>query len=136
MAKIFRFDKSRRTHWRSDAELKRIHAMTARAVAREKRAKRKFNWMLAVGVFVAAVIGTQLGIWEYNNIQARKLALAAIPASKIWHNCDEVRSAGVAPLFRQDPGYNSFLDADGDGIACEPYIGNTIKSLRYELWQN
>ncbi|WP_416909284.1 MAG: excalibur calcium-binding domain-containing protein [Polymorphobacter sp.] len=30
---------------------------------------------------------------------------------------------GVAPVFRGDPGYRERLDADLDGVACEPYIG-------------
>jgi hypothetical protein len=28
-----------------------------------------------------------------------------------------------------------FLDADGDGVACEPYIGDELRRLRWKLWQ-
>nr|WP_207785991.1 excalibur calcium-binding domain-containing protein [Altererythrobacter segetis] len=35
--------------------------------------------------------------------------------------CDEARAAGKAPIYRGQPGYRAGLDADGDGIACEPY---------------
>ncbi|MEP6784615.1 MAG: excalibur calcium-binding domain-containing protein [Sphingomonadales bacterium] len=42
-----------------------------------------------------------------------------------FNNCDEVRTAGVAPLAIGEPGYRSPLDEDGDGVACEPY-GGTI----------
>jgi hypothetical protein len=37
--------------------------------------------------------------------------------------CNEVRAAGLAPLFRGQPGYRSGMDGDDDGIACEPYRG-------------
>lgn len=40
-----------------------------------------------------------------------------------YGNCDAARAAGVAPLHVGEPGYREPLDADGDGIACEPYQG-------------
>ncbi|SMF49655.1 Excalibur calcium-binding domain-containing protein [Streptomyces sp. Amel2xC10] len=40
-----------------------------------------------------------------------------------YENCDEARAAGVAPLHRGEPGYGPHLDRDGDGVACEPYVG-------------
>lgn len=36
-----------------------------------------------------------------------------------YENCDAVRAAGAAPVHRGDPGYDSHLDGDNDGIACE-----------------
>ncbi|WP_432745912.1 excalibur calcium-binding domain-containing protein [Streptomyces sp. JH002] len=36
-----------------------------------------------------------------------------------YPNCDAVRAAGRAPLYRGEPGYRSGLDRDGDGVACE-----------------
>lgn len=39
--------------------------------------------------------------------------------SAYYPNCSAVRSAGKAPIRRDDPGYGSHLDRDGDGIACE-----------------
>lgn len=40
-----------------------------------------------------------------------------------WRRCDDARAAGSAPLYRGEPGYREWLDADNDGIACEPYRG-------------
>src|SRR5262249_45892047 len=40
-------------------------------------------------------------------------------ASVYYPNCDAARAAGVAPLYRGEPGYRSGLDRDGDGVACE-----------------
>jgi len=39
--------------------------------------------------------------------------------------CRDARAAGAAPLYRGQPGYRPELDADGDGIACEPYYGQS-----------
>lgn len=48
---------------------------------------------------------------------------AAVEQSVYYANCNEARAAGKAPLRTGEPGYRSALDADGDGIACEPYRG-------------
>ena len=40
-----------------------------------------------------------------------------------WQRCDDARAAGTAPIYRGEPGYRDGLDADYDGIACEPYRG-------------
>jgi hypothetical protein len=39
--------------------------------------------------------------------------------SVYYKNCDAVRAAGAAPLYRGQPGYARHLDRDNDGIACE-----------------
>ncbi|WP_395337608.1 excalibur calcium-binding domain-containing protein [Novosphingobium sp. BL-8H] len=50
---------------------------------------------------------------------------AVSPKSWAYYaNCDEARAAGEAPLYVDEPGYRLQLDADGDGIACEPYRGS------------
>ncbi|WP_246023482.1 excalibur calcium-binding domain-containing protein [Nocardia yunnanensis] len=36
----------------------------------------------------------------------------------VYENCDQARAAGVAPLFRGQPGYSAHLDPDGTGMAC------------------
>jgi hypothetical protein len=41
------------------------------------------------------------------------------PQPVYYANCDAVRAAGAAPLYRGQPGYRSGLDREGDGIACE-----------------
>ncbi|TQM29967.1 excalibur calcium-binding domain-containing protein [Nocardia bhagyanarayanae] len=37
---------------------------------------------------------------------------------RYYANCDQVRAEGAWPLYRGEPGYASYLDFDGDGIAC------------------
>ncbi|MEP1123406.1 MAG: excalibur calcium-binding domain-containing protein [Ilumatobacter sp.] len=41
------------------------------------------------------------------------------PANVSYQNCDAVRAAGADPIYRGDPGYESKLDRDGDGVGCE-----------------
>ncbi|WP_240193939.1 MULTISPECIES: excalibur calcium-binding domain-containing protein [unclassified Gordonia (in: high G+C Gram-positive bacteria)] len=36
-----------------------------------------------------------------------------------YQNCDAVRSADAAPIYRGQDGYRPGLDRDGDGVACE-----------------
>lgn len=40
-----------------------------------------------------------------------------------YRNCAAARAAGAAPLYRGQAGYRAAMDADGDGVACEPYRG-------------
>jgi len=41
--------------------------------------------------------------------------------SRAYSNCDAARAAGAAPLHAGEPGFGPHLDADRDGVACEPY---------------
>jgi Flp pilus assembly secretin CpaC len=44
----------------------------------------------------------------------------ASDASGSFRNCDAARAAGASSIRRGQPGYAPHLDADDDGIACEP----------------
>jgi hypothetical protein len=44
-----------------------------------------------------------------------------IDNSVYYPNCAAARTAGAAPMYAGEPGYRPELDADSDGIACEPY---------------
>jgi hypothetical protein len=43
--------------------------------------------------------------------------------------CEEAEASGLAPIPRSSPLYRENLDADGDGMACEPYAPRTIRRL-------
>jgi len=58
-----------------------------------------------------------------SNPWSKHYVAPATVAAVYYRNCDAARSAGAAPMRRGQPGYRSQLDADGDGIACEPYRG-------------
>jgi hypothetical protein len=42
-----------------------------------------------------------------------------------YKNCQEVRNAGKAPIFKGQPGYRNELDRDKDGKACDTTIDET-----------
>jgi len=51
--------------------------------------------------------------------QAQTKPASGNTSNAYYKNCDAVRDAGKAPLYRDQPGYSSKLDRDGDGVACE-----------------
>lgn len=87
-------------------------------------------------LLIAALLGAAAGsVWAAvdTGIPAtRQLSALSMPAaqreqvekSAYYRNCAEARTAGAAPMYQGQPGYRSALDADGDGIACEPYKGS------------
>ncbi|MEV5833055.1 excalibur calcium-binding domain-containing protein [Nocardia sp. NPDC052112] len=38
---------------------------------------------------------------------------------RYYTDCDQARADGALPLYRGQRGYASYLDPDGDGIACD-----------------
>jgi hypothetical protein len=48
-------------------------------------------------------------------------ALITIKHYAASRNCATARSLGLAPASRGKPGYWPHLDADDDGVACEPW---------------
>lgn len=44
-------------------------------------------------------------------------------ANGYYENCAQARAAGVTPIMAGESGYRPELDADRDGVACEPWTG-------------
>jgi Excalibur calcium-binding domain len=123
MAYIRNFDKSRRTHWRSNDDLQRIHRNLP------WNQKPAIQWGLVATVLIGSAAITQFVIWERQAIETRSTLLSTIPFDTVFAGCGEVRERGLAPLHRGDPGYGEHMDGDGDGVACEPYWGaQTIRT--------
>jgi Excalibur calcium-binding domain len=122
VADIKDFDKSRRTHWRSDDELERIHANLP------WNKKTPVKWGLVVVALIGAGAVTQLVIWEAQRLEARSALLSTVAPGTVFAGCNEVRARGLAPLRRGEPGYGEHMDSDGDGEACEPYPGAVANS--------
>lgn len=74
-------------------------------------------------IAVASGLGLAFGANALETAQERQATLDALPAGYTYSGCNEVRAAGVAPLYRHEPGFSERLDGDGDGIGCEPYHG-------------
>ncbi|KFN02795.1 DUF4407 domain-containing protein [Bacillus clarus] len=56
---------------------------------------------------------------EQKTQQTQTQPAAGNNSNTYYKNCDAVRAAGKAPLYKDQPGYSSKLDRDGDGVACE-----------------
>jgi hypothetical protein len=94
--------------------------------------KRALNYLSA-----AAMTGIAIGIGSValtENGKARissTIKPAAVAAGIVrarapqtgdhWRGCDDARAAGTAPIYAGEAGYREGLDADSDGVACEPY---------------
>lgn len=48
----------------------------------------------------------------------QRMSAPSLP-ERYYRNCASARAAGVAPIYKGQPGYAAHLDRDGDGIACE-----------------
>lgn len=60
------------------------------------------------------------GLWWLTQQPHIKNALrTTFPNTVYYENCDAVKAAGKAPLYRGQPGYADHLDREQDGIACE-----------------
>lgn len=74
-------------------------------------------------IAVASGLGLAFGANALEAAQERQAILDALPAGYAYSGCNEVRAAGVAPLYSYEPIFSERLDGDGDGIGCEPYRG-------------
>jgi hypothetical protein len=83
--------------------------------------------LLAGAVFAAVVLGGLYGPGLAAKASAErayfKPEVAEREASVYFRNCAAAHAAGVYSVRRGQPGYRPDLDRDGDGRACEPYVG-------------
>jgi hypothetical protein len=91
-----------------------------RSSVTKKRQTITFAVFLALASFVVAsllLIAAPDGV----ETQASRIAAFFQPKPFAPRNCDQARAMGLAPAYRGQPGYAPHLDADNDGIACEPF---------------
>jgi hypothetical protein len=73
-------------------------------------------------LFLGAVIALGIAVAPVANATPTTTTTAPAPTSgsgTYYKSCKEACAAGVAPIYKGQPGYRSGLDRDGDGIACE-----------------
>src|SRR5437868_10323828 len=89
-----------------------------------RRRQRVFLKLAIAVVFLAAFAAA----WKYlpqsmdlGHIQKQWSEERQTQSPRIYYpNCAAARAAGMAPIHIGEPGYRPALDADNDGIACEP----------------
>ncbi len=103
---------------RADAPRRRFHRSRGRrrAKALAGLGGRLMRSAAFASVFFAGGFCATL-FWESQNGRPQSLR----SARGYFANCREAREAGAAPLYQGQPGYAPWLDADHDGVACEPY---------------
>ena len=70
------------------------------------------------------VAGMILGLMAYQTWDRPWTLQERVRHSLAAPNCAAVRAMGLAPARKGRPGYYERHDADGDGIACEPFPRN------------
>jgi len=65
----------------------------------------------------------EAAVFEQRDTPVMLIETARPAASQAYANCDAARAAGAAPVHAGEPGFGPHLDADRDGVGCEPYYG-------------
>lgn len=92
------------------AEKAAVEAAAQRA-AQQSQSAQYYNNSGSGGSTSSTSSGTNTGTYTPSTVQSG--------GSVYYPNCDAVRAAGKAPLYRGQPGYSAKLDRDKDGVACE-----------------
>lgn len=94
-----------------------------RAYSPKRRGTRIIDTILLVIFVMSGMVwlSNWLGRDEANN--QTLLGTTAASSHAYYARCADARAAGAAPIYRGQPGYRPGLDADNDGVACEPYYG-------------
>ncbi len=96
-------------------------SVRARAVFRRDAPRPGRRWYRRHWIPLVAVAALMVAAgWSLMTVKPRTVGegarhLLAAP------NCDAALAVGLAPARRGQPGYYASHDADGDGIACEPW---------------
>ena len=81
--------------------------------ARAQDARRRRQSLMRT---IRLAIGGAVVVFAIGMVATHRSALPTFYPSCAW-----ARAYGSTPIKRGEPGYRSALDADDDGIACEPY---------------
>ena len=104
-------------HFGDEAERRRkaqLHTRHTNEIERRSRVHQR-RWYL-LPIVPALAIG--LGLVVVSQLRPATLPNQAQPM--YFRNCAEAHAAGYYSISRGNPGYRAMLDADADGLACEP----------------
>jgi hypothetical protein len=99
----------------------RFQAISERSFHKSRPRWRAWSSRTWLGAGMLAIIALYLSyswIWNSNLWPSQQVLLRASSVQ----SCVEARRIGVTPLYRGFAGYQTGLDADKDGIACEPHL--------------
>lgn len=106
-----------------DGKIIPFHGCERRSRGDSRVARWPVQMLITVGLLGfgcgALYVSAPLGFFAAS--PGRGASAAQFTDSIYYPNCAAARAAGAAPIHFGDPGYRASLDADGDGVACEPY---------------
>lgn len=88
---------------------------------RDERLRRFAERVAAVLAIAAFVYAGLYLVSHFNEAMDLAAQSRSVGKSVYYPSCAAARAAGAAPITIGHPGYRPELDADNDGIACEPY---------------
>src|SRR5262245_28569086 len=97
---------------------KRFRSISRRTERRSLLRAAIWSGLIRASVAIG-VVGAYLAAYELTTLGSKPLP-EVLQLRSVIPNCDTARSMGLAPARRGEPGYRPHLDADNDGIACEP----------------
>lgn len=104
--------------------------MYAAREAPRSRSRRSRSWdryvkpLALLAVFAILVVGWFMKDSRGSSVTILRGGIVQTPSQNgaiYYRTCADARSLGAGSIPRGAPGYRSALDADSDGIACEPY---------------
>jgi len=118
---------------RMDSFKKPFRAVPVQLGEKARARQRQENRQMLIGtavrlalatflVFTTGMVITNFGLSRYLPTGLFDATNGTRPANTYFPNCSAARATGHAPIRAGSPGYRIGLDADGDGIACEPYV--------------
>ncbi|MDO1559607.1 excalibur calcium-binding domain-containing protein [Brevundimonas sp. 2R-24] len=108
--------------WRDhDAAEARLRRLNRRFASASRRAERRGPLRLSEAVIIGALAIAAMA-WARPEAAADAVhRLAKINRQLVWYpNCASAHAGGVYSIREGEPGYRPRLDADTDGLACEP----------------
>ena len=103
------------------ARLKVRFRSVTRRIERRSRVRTAIRFGLICSSITVGVIGAYLATFVALTTLSPWPPLTTVRHLSAIPNCDTARLLGLAPARRGQPGYWPHLDADDDGIACEPW---------------
>ncbi|MFE9084653.1 excalibur calcium-binding domain-containing protein [Brevundimonas sp. NPDC003935] len=83
--------------------------------------RRRWPFAATVALIALAAFATTLFIVSPSPPRAALRAyIKTRTTDQHYSGCDAVRAAGRQDIPSWDPSYRSWMDGDGDGLACEP----------------
>jgi hypothetical protein len=77
------------------------------------------EWLSNIGIYPVCIALVSLLFLPRDYVTFQNFGDSNNSEEVYYQNCSEVKSLGIALIYRNDSGYRNALDRDDDGVACE-----------------